>query len=46
MNFLHPGRNLAVPDPYYGGEEEFDRVASMLQEACIALLDRLQETKT
>ncbi|NND32238.1 MAG: low molecular weight phosphotyrosine protein phosphatase [Saprospiraceae bacterium] len=45
MNFLHPGRNLPVPDPYYGGEDDFDQVAAMLEDACNAMLDHLEARK-
>lgn len=30
-----------VPDPYYGGDEGFDRVFDMLTRACNGLLDEL-----
>jgi len=32
---------LDVPDPYYGGEEGFDRVLDLLEDACGGLLDAL-----
>lgn len=31
-----------VPDPYYGGPEGFETVLDMIEEACPALLSRLQ----
>jgi protein-tyrosine phosphatase len=31
-----------VPDPYYGGEEGFDRVLDLLEDACSGLLETLQ----
>ena len=42
MNFLHPGENRAIPDPYYGDPEDFDQVRQMLTEACNAMLDQFQ----
>jgi len=30
-----------VPDPYYGGEEGFDRVLDLLEDACGGLLEAL-----
>ena len=33
----HPHRE--VPDPYFGGDEGFDKVHAMLNEACERLLD-------
>lgn len=32
-----------VPDPYYGGEDGFDRVYEMIDRSCRALLDRIRE---
>jgi protein-tyrosine phosphatase len=31
-----------VPDPYYGGEEGFDRVLDLLEDACAGLLEALR----
>ena len=31
-----------VPDPYYGGEEGFERVLDLLEDACEGLLERLR----
>ena len=39
MNFANPGMNINVTDPYYG-EEGFDRVYEMLEEACDAIIHR------
>jgi len=36
MNYASPGRNIAVPDPYYVGG--FDKVYDMIEEACKALI--------
>ena len=43
--FLHPfedGRPRAVPDPYYGGAQGFERVLDLLEEGCDALIERLR----
>jgi len=37
MNFASPGRNVNVPDPYYG-DNGFDQVFNMLNEACEAII--------
>ena len=34
-----------VPDPYYGGEEGFDRVLDLLEDACWGLLESLQAAR-
>ena len=39
MNFSQPDRNVNVTDPYYG-EEGFDRVYQMLDEACDAIVSQ------
>ncbi len=33
LNEIHPGENIAVPDPYYGGQEGFDEVFDLLDRA-------------
>ena len=40
-DFLPPGAPLDVPDPYYGGEDGFDRVIDLVEEGCANLLDEL-----
>lgn len=35
------GTELGVPDPYFGGEEGFDRVFEMLERACRGLLETM-----
>ena len=39
MNFSQPDRNVNVTDPYYG-DEGFDRVYEMLDEACEAIINK------
>jgi protein-tyrosine phosphatase len=34
-----------VPDPYYGGEEGFELVLDLLEDACEGLLDKIESTK-
>ncbi|MCG1037163.1 low molecular weight protein-tyrosine-phosphatase [Polaribacter sargassicola] len=34
LNEAHPNKNLNVPDPYYGGDQGFEDVYKMLDEAC------------
>lgn len=42
MNEVTPGRNIAVPDPYYG-EFGFENVYQMLDHATDAILTRFSE---
>lgn len=34
LNASHPGQNLEVPDPYYGGEQGFEDVFQLVYKAC------------
>jgi len=34
LNEINPSKNLSVPDPYYGGNNGFENVYKMLDEAC------------
>lgn len=45
MNLSHPGRNLDVPDPWYGGESGYHEVYKLIDQACERLiLKEKQET--
>lgn len=41
MNELEPGKNINVPDPYYGGDEGFESVYQMLDKATKAFLNTI-----
>jgi protein-tyrosine phosphatase len=43
LNELSPGANMEVPDPYFGGDEGFQRVFDLLDEACDKILEPLHE---
>ena len=45
MNACEPGRNIAVPDPYYGGQEGFEKVYDMLDRACESIISQISNTK-
>jgi len=34
LNRLHPGKDMEVPDPYYGGKDGFEKVYRMLDASC------------
>ena len=38
---LQPGSRLEVPDPYYGGDQGFDNVYQMLDQACDIIANKL-----
>jgi len=35
-------RAREVPDPYYGGEDGFEQVLDLLEDACAGLLESLR----
>jgi protein-tyrosine phosphatase len=41
LNELTPGMNAAVPDPYYGGDQGFETVFSMLNKATDIIITKL-----
>lgn len=41
LNESHPTKNLSVPDPYYGGNQGFENVYKMLDEACEIIANKL-----
>lgn len=38
LNRLNPGAQNEVPDPYYGGMEEFEHVFHLLEKACLQII--------
>lgn len=42
MNFVYPGKNMPVPDPYYDGN--FQRVFGLLDQACESIIDQFGTT--
>jgi protein-tyrosine phosphatase len=41
MNLVEGNENVSVPDPYYGGEMQFQRVYDMLDEATDVFLKEI-----
>lgn len=41
LNEIYPNQNHNVPDPYYGGEQGFENMYKMLDEACSVIADKL-----
>lgn len=42
LNELYPNENMAVPDPYYGGNEGFKNVFNLLNDACNIIAEKLK----
>ncbi len=40
-HLTQPHPDLAVPDPYYGGQEGFEEVLQMIEQAADGLVDGL-----
>ena len=40
LNEMYPGRNVAVPDPWYGTEEGYHEVFKMIDEACNVIISK------
>ncbi|HTF04216.1 MAG TPA: low molecular weight protein-tyrosine-phosphatase [Bacteroidia bacterium] len=45
LNAAHPGKNKAVPDPYYGGENGFQEVFDLVTAACHALVKEIESAR-
>lgn len=43
LNVKWPGKNMAVPDPYYSGEDGFETVFRLVEEACAVIVDELNK---
>lgn len=41
LNVSSPVQNSSVPDPYYGGNDGFESVFQMLNEACTSIASKL-----
>lgn len=41
LNEISPNANKSVPDPYYGGNQGFENVFKMLDEACTLIAEKL-----
>lgn len=42
---IFPGENVDVPDPYYGGDQGFENVYQMLDEACDSIAEKLKASE-
>ena len=40
LNELHPGRNMDVPDPWYGEEDGYHVVYKMISETCEKIIEK------
>ncbi|WP_232373287.1 low molecular weight protein-tyrosine-phosphatase [Pinibacter aurantiacus] len=40
LNELYPGKNMDVPDPWYGTEPGYHKVYALIEEACEVIVER------
>jgi len=40
MNEVYPGKNMSVPDPWYGTEPGYHEVYALIDEACDAIIEK------
>jgi protein-tyrosine phosphatase len=45
LNELYPGKNLHVPDPYFGGEKGFYEVYDMVDETTDVIIQKYKSNK-
>lgn len=45
LNETHPGSNMSVPDPYFGGDSGFDGVYTMLSDAADKVLNEISDVE-
>mgnify|MGYP000235639344 FL=1 len=42
MNEVEPGKNISVPDPYFGDSDGFEKVYQMIDLACANIVNELK----
>ena len=42
LKYTNPNSQESVPDPYYGGEDGFEKVYQLLDEACDEIINKLK----
>ncbi len=45
LNTVYPGKDLSVPDPYYGGNDGFEKVFQMLDNSCKKVVETILAEK-
>jgi protein-tyrosine phosphatase len=45
LNELHPGKNLSVPDPWYGTESGYHEVFKIIDEVCKKIISKYADIK-
>ena len=45
LNELYPAQNMAVPDPYFGGEQGFEDVFKLVDETTDMIIERIKNER-
>ena len=45
MDEVYPGRQMDVPDPWYGPEQDYHRVFDMIEKACDKIIEKYAAIK-
>lgn len=45
LNVLYPGKNMDIPDPYYGGTNGFENIYNSLEKVSDEIINKLKENK-
>ena len=40
LNELYPGKNMGVPDPWYGNEDGYHKVFKLISDACDMIIEK------
>ena len=40
LNELFPGKNMGVPDPWYGNEDGYHKVFKLISDACDMIIEK------
>jgi protein-tyrosine phosphatase len=43
LDDLYPGQHKPVPDPYFGSYRDFEKVYTLLNNACLQIIDNYQQ---
>lgn len=45
LNELHPGKNMNVPDPWYGEEDGYHKVYELIEKTCEKIISKYGDTQ-
>jgi protein-tyrosine phosphatase len=42
LNVSYPGKNMEVPDPYFGGQDGFEHIFELINEVCDRIAEEIE----